>query len=137
MRLIVDHRDFPFRRETRVARVVDVTILLLLTAVLVQGIRSRPAGPASAAPPDEGPVATQVVLSIHADGRWTVAGQLIPPADAEAELRRLFAGRQVKLLFIEAAPGRTYGEVLAAAERARAAGIATVGILPPMSPSSP
>jgi len=131
MRLIVNHRDFPFARETRLARVVDVTVLVLLAALIVHAVRERHQTSSGApAPADGGPVTRQVVLTIHPDGRWTLDGQLVPPADYEAELRRVFAGRPVKVLFVTAAGGRPYGDVRAAAERARAAGITMVGFLP-------
>jgi biopolymer transport protein ExbD len=135
MRLIVNHPDFPFRRETGLARAVDVTVLLLLGALVVHAVRA-PSAPSPQTAAAAEPVVRQVILTIHPDGRWTLAGRLVPPDDAEAEIGRVFADRSVKVLFVEAAAARPFAEVLAAAERARAAGIRTVGFLPPTGTSN-
>lgn len=131
MRLIVDQPDFPFFRETRLARAVDVTVLVLLAALVVHTVRQAPsASPALAIAEADGPVSHQVVLTMHPDGRWTLNGRLVPPADYETELRRVFDDRAVKLLFVAADAGTPYGDVRTAEERARGAGITTVVFLP-------
>lgn len=133
MRLIVNHGDFPFRRDTRLGRAADIAVLAVLAVVLVTYVRSgvsdRPpvVAPAAGAPAAE----HQVVLHIQDDGRWTLNGQLVPPDQLGSELARVFADRPVKVLFLAASANRPYGDLLDAADRARAAGITTVGFLPP------
>ena len=131
MRLIVNHRDFPYPRETRVARVVDVTVLVLLGALVAHSVRDDWARDAAAAlaAPRQGLPSRQLVLTIQRDGRWTLNGQLVPSGAFELELGRAFAARPVKILFVAATPERSLDELADVAARARRAGV-TVGFLP-------
>jgi biopolymer transport protein ExbD len=130
MRLTTDRHRVVVPRLGQWGRWLNILILLTLTGVLVHTVRLALAHPPRD-PRPASPAGRHAILTIHADGRWTLDGRLVPPDDLEVELARVFADRPVKVLFVTATPDRTYGEVLAVGERARAAGIATVGYLPP------
>lgn len=72
----------------------------------------------------------QIVLELREDGRYAVNGQLLPSDQVVDGLKAIFANRQAKLLFIRAADNRSYGEVVAAMDAAREAGVQTLAWVP-------
>ena len=119
----------PVEAEIHIAPMIDVLLVLLVIFILGQafGRQVLPAQlPPSAAVPGPG---HQVVLDLSGSG-FTLNGQPVPDRVLDAELRAIYAGRTAKVLFVRPGPGRTVGELVATMDRARAAGVAIVALLP-------
>ena len=115
---------------------VDLLLVILVIAGLVQvGRMAWSALPrADAAAParlDSIPAPHQVILTLQSDGTFLINGFGVDARGLGSRLRRIFADRPVKLLFVQAAPDRTFGDVQDAVRIALGAGVETVGYLPP------
>lgn len=110
---------------------VDVLAVLLLLFLVVQAFGSRTLPPAlsAVAPAAVIESSPQLVLEVGAAG-WTLNGQPVNRADLDAELRALYAGRAVKLLFVRPAPSATAAEVARVLDRARGDGVLLFALLP-------
>jgi biopolymer transport protein ExbD/biopolymer transport protein TolR len=78
-----------------------------------------------APPPDPG----QIVLEYGADRQITINKQPVALAELPSELRRIFATRSEKTMFIMGAGALRYGEIVRVIDAAKGAGVARVGIV--------
>lgn len=114
---------------------VDLMLVVLILAGVFQAgkLAVRAARPDATPVPagvDSIPAPQQIVLTLRNDGALLVNGFGIDPRGLEGRLRRIYRDRPVKLLFLEAGPDRTFGEVQNAVRAAYAAGVEQVGYLP-------
>jgi biopolymer transport protein ExbD len=72
----------------------------------------------------------QIVLELKADGTYAINTQVVPFEQLDAKFHELYDQRPAKLLFIKAAPNRKYGEVIAAMDLAKGAGVQVIGFTP-------
>ena len=72
----------------------------------------------------------QIVLELKADGSYAINTQAVPFEQLDAKFHELYDQRPAKLLFIKAAPNRKYGEVIAAMDVAKGAGVQVIGFTP-------
>ena len=79
--------------------------------------------------PDAGPVKS-AVLDVRTGGRYAINRQPVGAEGLESAVARTFAGRPRKVLFVKGGEGLTYGEVIAAVDATRAAGVQVVGLVP-------
>jgi biopolymer transport protein ExbD len=124
------------RGDINVTPMIDVLLVLLVVFMLVQQVRRilpihlpRPAASVS-----EAPGGFQIVLQLREDGEYAINGRPIALALLERRLRELYLDRPVKLLFVQSAPSRSYGEVMDAVDLARGAGVQVVGFAPYVPP---
>jgi biopolymer transport protein ExbD len=117
-----------------VTPMIDVLLVLLIIFMVVQqGMRK---GIDLQAPPPRDPAAapreepTAIVLEVHPGGRYAINRQPVGAEGLQAAVARTFAGRPRKVLFVKGGEGLTYGEVIAAVDATRAAGVQVVGIVP-------
>jgi biopolymer transport protein ExbD len=119
--------------EPNVTPFIDVLLVLLLVFfvayLMQQGITIEIPAPAAAGPQSE-PRPPQIVLEIRADGSYALNRQPVPVEHLDAQLRSIYDGRRTKLLFVDAAPERSYQDVITAMDRARGAGVQVIGMLP-------
>ena len=118
--------------EINVTPMIDVLLVLLVCFMLSVQLRNilrvNVPPPVESARPAVRSI--QVVLELRGDGSYAINGATIPVADVEGRLRELTDGGRRQLLFVRAAPGRTYGEVLRAVDVAKGAGWRVVGYMP-------
>jgi biopolymer transport protein ExbD len=117
-----------------VTPMIDVLLVLLIIFMVVQqgmqkGLSVQvPPPKTDAAAPQPQPDA--IVLEVLGGGRYAINTQPVGAEGLQAAVRQVFAGRPRKVLFVKAGDGLTYGEVAAAVDASRAAGVAVVGLVP-------
>lgn len=124
--------------EPNVTPFIDVLLVLLVIFMLAQTIRqSTPLQtPLSGAAPAPAPVPAppQIVLELRGDGSYAINQQPVPAAALVEQLRAIYASRSAKLLFVDAAPERSYQEVISTIGVARGAGVEVVAMMPGPEP---
>lgn len=75
------------------------------------------------------PSNTQIVLSMNADRTMSINNQDVQMADLQSRLTEIFETRKEKTMFILGAGTLPYGNVVAAIDAARGAGVDKVGIV--------
>jgi biopolymer transport protein ExbD len=118
--------------EPNVIPLIDILFVLLVVFVVVN-LRIRriafvqlpdaTAGPTTAVP-------MQIVLQLSAGGTFAINGQAVPDDRLDETLRVLYADRTAKLLFVKAADSLPYQRVIDAMDRARAAGVQVIALVP-------
>jgi biopolymer transport protein ExbD len=120
------------QRDVNVVPMIDILLVLLIVFMLVQEGRkvipfrlpalSAPATPAPAFP-------QQIVLDLRADGSYAINGTPVDRQVLGRRLRELYLERPVKMLFVQAAPGRRYQELIEATDIAKGAGVQVIGLV--------
>ena len=116
-----------------VTPMIDVLLVLLIIFMVVQegtrkGIDAQVPPPRDAATPVDVPEA--IVLEVLGGGRYAINRQPVGAEGLQSAVARTFAGRPRKVLFVKGGEGLTYGEVVAALDATRAAGVQVVGLVP-------
>jgi len=116
-----------------VTPMIDVLLVLLIIFMVVQqGLRKGV--DAQVPPPRDGsvtpPQPDAIVLEVLPGGRYAINRQPVGAEGLQAAVARTFAGRPRKILFVKGGEGLTYGEVVAAVDATRAAGVKVVGLVP-------
>jgi biopolymer transport protein ExbD len=119
--------------EINVTPMIDVLLVLLIIFMVVQtglqrGLAVQVPPPRTDAPSPPG--ADQIVLEVFPGGRYAINTHAVGAEGLQAAVERTFAGRPRKVLFVKGDAGLTYGEVAAAVDASRAAGIEVVGLVP-------
>jgi biopolymer transport protein TolR len=116
-----------------VTPMIDVLLVLLIIFMVVQqglqkGVDAQVPAPrdGTASPPDP----TAIVLEVLPGGRYAINRHPVGAEGLQAAVARTFAGRPRKVLFVKGGEGLTYGEVVAAVDATRAAGVQVVGLVP-------
>ena len=78
---------------------------------------------------DVTPEVSQIVLDYTADKRISVNKQDVPITELETRLRAIFEQRKDKTMFIMGAGSLRYGDIAAAIDAAKGAGVEKVGIV--------
>jgi biopolymer transport protein ExbD len=125
------------RGDINVTPMIDVLLVLFVVVMLVQQVRRimplhlpRLGGTVVS----EAPAPSQIVLQLREDGSYAINDRPIPLELLSRRLSELYLDRPVKLLFVQSAPGRSYGEVMDAVDLARGAGVQVVGFAPYIPP---
>lgn len=117
--------------EINVTPMIDVLLVLLMIFILAAQFRAilkvNVPPPTAAAPRVATP---QVVLDLKGDGSYEINGAPVRFAALPARLRVLYAGTGRQLLYVRAARGRRYKEVIAALDAAKDAGVPVIGYMP-------
>lgn len=126
------------KAEINVTPLVDVVLVLLIIFMVVTPLLKQevpielPLATNSRGAED----ATQVTVSLAADGRALLDGIEIPPDDLVARLTAIYADRPDKTIFLEADRGLSHGRVVDLMDDCRAAGIARIGIITRKDPGA-
>ena len=111
-----------------------IDVLLVLLVVFMLSVQVRQSLPVNLPPPvaasRPATQAPRVVLELKRDGSYAINGASVEMNDLGARLRELTDGGRRQLLFVRAAPGRRYGEVIQAVDVARGAGWRVIGYMP-------
>lgn len=120
-----------FKAEINVTPLVDVVLVLLVIFMVVTPLLKEEL-------PVELPLADnsrtvaapdQLTLTIATDGRALLEGREIPAGQLLDELRRVYADRIDKTIFLEADRTVPYGRVVEVMDDCREAGVASIGVL--------
>jgi len=122
-------------REPNVVPMIDILLVLLITAILglLPKWKTDIVLPVPApAPTTDVPVkVTQLVLSIAPGPVYSLNGQAIPRERLIPELAKVYEGRPDKTLFIDADRSLKYQEVFWIYGAVRSAGVTVTAIVPP------
>ena len=119
--------------EINMTPMIDVLLVLLVIFMVAQqglarGVAVQVPPPESGRRPDPSP--ESLVLEVEPGGRYRLNSQPVAAGTLRSTLAGVFAGRPRKVLFVKGGEALTYGEVMAAVDASRAAGIAVVGLVP-------
>jgi biopolymer transport protein ExbD/biopolymer transport protein TolR len=117
-----------------VTPMIDVLLVLLIIFMVVQqglqkGLSVQVPPPKDAETPRPPAQTDQIVLEVFAGGRYAINTQPVGGEGLESAVARVFANRPRKVLFVKGGAGLTYGEVAAAVDASRAAGVQIVGLV--------
>jgi len=118
--------------EINVTPMIDVLLVLLVVFMLSVQLRRILSVNLPPPTPESRPTRSspQMVLELRSDGSYALNGVPVARAGLLARLRELTDGGKRHLLFVRAAPGRRYGEVMQAVDVARGAGWSVIGYMP-------
>lgn len=127
-----------WQSDINVLPMIDILLVLLVVFMLAQ--EGRKALDLNLPPPTqvEGPVqspASQIVLQLGDDGSYAINGTTVREDMLGRRLHELYLERPVKILFVQAAPGRRYQDVIDATDIARGAGVEVIGLVPHEPPT--
>jgi biopolymer transport protein TolR len=119
--------------EINVTPMIDVLLVLLIIFMVVQqglqrGLAVQVPPPRTEPAPPADPA--QIVLEVLPGGRYAINTHPVGAEGLEAAVARTFAGRPRKVLFVKGGENLTFGEVAAAVDATRAAGVEVVGLVP-------
>ena len=119
--------------EINVTPMIDVLLVLLIIFMVMQQELQRGLSLQVPPPKDAPPVPAQqvnLVLELEPGGRYLLNRQPIARERLAQELGAVFADRARKVLFVRGAETLPYGEVIAAVDASREAGVQVVGLVP-------
>jgi biopolymer transport protein ExbD len=125
------------KAEINVTPLVDVVLVLLIIFMVVTPLLKQevpvelPLADHSQAVADPG----QLTLTIAADGRALLDGREVPAEELVGELRRIYAERPDKTIFLEADRSVHYGRVVDFMDNCREAGVVNIGVLTRREPA--
>ena len=112
---------------------IDVLLVLLIIFMVVQQGLQRGV-PVQVPPPKTDvhapPDAPSLVLEVLPGHQFRLNSQPVPAGELRATLAGVFAPRPRKVLFVKGAGGVAYGDVVAAVDAGRQAGVDVVGLVP-------
>ena len=108
---------------------IDVLLVIFLIAnSATRHLFEVQVPPLAAAPP--GPAPVQIILELLPGQGFAINQQPVTDAELDVVLGQIYAARPAKLLFVKAAPDRTYQEVVGAMDRARSVGVQVIALVP-------
>lgn len=114
--------------EPNVVPMIDVLLVLLIVFMIAQTAVWRTFDlqlPQDARNTSSDP---SIVLSVATGPRYEINGRPVARAALSDELRRAFAGRPTKILFVRGARTVRYQDVVSAFDAARGAGVRVTGV---------
>lgn len=120
--------------DINVTPMIDVLLVLLIIFMIILPL-SRKTFTAQVPPESHQQKpqqqSAQIVLELTADGGYAINTQPYAKSQLDGAIHDIFDQRVAKLMFIKAAPNRTYGDVIEAMDIAKGAGVQVIGFTPP------
>ncbi len=127
-------RTFGLAPEISITSMIDVMMALLIIFLVIQPAMRKGLDlqlPSTDAPSQpSGEAVDQLVLEVTPGPQYALNAEPIERAKLGARLREVFDGRVRRVLFVKGADGISYGDVMAAVDSARGAGVTVVGLVP-------
>lgn len=126
------------RPSMNVTPLVDVVLVLLIIFMVITPMMVKqfwlhvPKKETTAAQPDEAPddpSNVPIVLTVRTDGSIWINKDPVVLAELPEKLQRIFAVREIALLFFDAEDGVPYGDAMHVLDTARAGGAANIAVL--------
>jgi biopolymer transport protein TolR len=120
--------------DINVTPMIDVLLVLLIIFMIILPLSRKtftaqvPPESHQQKPPQQ---SAQIVLELTADGGYAINTQPYAKSQLDGAIHDIFDQRVAKLMFIKAAPNRTYGDVIEAMDIAKGAGVQVIGFTPP------
>ena len=123
-------------RDINVLPLIDVLLVLVVVFFLLNmGFQYIPAQiPELERQVSKPGAGRQIVLELRADGSFAINGQPTPADQLETQLQAIYEVRPAKILFLQAADNRSYGEMVEAMDLARGVGVQVLAWMPGKSP---
>jgi biopolymer transport protein TolR len=119
--------------EINMTPMIDVLLVLLIIFMVVQQGLQRGLSVQVPPPADSRPLTVapeNLVLELEPGGDYRLNRQPVARERLAQELGAVFAQRTRKVLFVRGAESLPYGEVIAAVDASRQAGVQVVGLVP-------
>ena len=127
------------KAEINITPLVDVVLVLLIIFMVVTPLLKQEV-------PIELPLAdnsrgvddaSQVTVSLSADGRTLINGNEVPATDLVPRLSAMYADRPDKTIFLEADRTLPHGRIVDLMDDCRSAGVQRIGVITKKDPSAP
>ena len=126
--------------DINVTPMIDVLLVLLIIFMIIlplsRKIFTTQVPPEQKQPQKPQQQSAQIVLELTAEGGYAINTKPYAKTQLDAALHEIFDQRVAKLMFIKAAPNRSYGDVIEAMDIARGAGVQVIGFTPPPEPAA-
>jgi biopolymer transport protein ExbD len=126
--------DSGLTSEINVTPMIDVLLVLLIIFMITQPMSRRAfdvqVPPEQRQRQQQQQQSAQIVLELRPDGSYAINNQPVQLTELDRAIHQIYDVRPAKLLFIKAAPGRKYSEVVEAMDIARGAGVQVIGFTP-------
>jgi biopolymer transport protein ExbD/biopolymer transport protein TolR len=127
------------KAEINITPLVDVVLVLLIIFMVVTPLLKQevpielPLAEHSRGADD----ASQVTVSLSADGRTLINGNEVPATDLVPRLSAMYADRPDKTIFLEADRTLSHGRIVDLMDDCRSAGVHRIGVITKKDPSAP
>jgi biopolymer transport protein TolR len=121
------------RAEINVTPMIDVLLVLIIIFMVITPLKQVglntlvPQTPA----PGQQPAApaNDIVVTVHRDNTVSLNQELLPAAELEQRLRRLFKGRPTQVIFVRGDKDLEFRPVAEAIDMARGAGVYRIALM--------